>query len=85
MQPALARLLQNGKGSKAGLAAKYKELHCDESFPMIRHLFDTVSYGSEVWGTSCTGRLFRDLKSTADLQLSGIEAQAEHFCTSDFC
>ena len=56
MAPALARLLQNGKGAKSVLAAKYKELHCDKSFPMMRRLFDavvkpTVSYGSEIWGT----------------------------------
>ena len=75
MQPALARLLHNGNGARAGLAAKYRELHCDKSFPMIRRLFDavvrpTVSYGSEVWGTTCTGRLSQDLKGITDLQLS---------------
>ena len=58
MQPALARLVHNGNGAKAGAAAKYKELHCDKSFLMIRRLFDavvkpTASYGSKGWGTSC--------------------------------
>ena len=50
-----------------------KELHCDKCFPIIRRLLDavvrpSVSNGSEVWVTSCTGKLGRlsqDLKSIA--------------------
>ncbi len=50
MVSALQRLLQNGNGAKASLIAKFKHLHCDKSFPMMRRLFDavvkpTVSYG----------------------------------------
>ena len=75
MAPALARLLQNGKGAKSVLAAKYKELHCDKSFPMMRRLFDavvkpTVSYGSEIWGTLCSGGLSLELKDMQKLQLA---------------
>ncbi len=55
-------LLQNGNGAKATLIAKFKRLHCNKSFPMMRRLFDavvkpTVSYGCEVWGTLCSGSL----------------------------
>ena len=42
MTEALARLLQNGKGAAARLAAKHKALMCDISFPMMRRLFDAI-------------------------------------------
>ncbi len=53
MVPAFQRLLPNGHGAKAPLIAKFKQLHCDKSFPMMRRLFDTVvkptvSYSCEV-------------------------------------
>ncbi len=56
MAPAFKGLLQNGNGAKASLVAKFKHLHSDMFFPMMRRLFDavvrpTVSYGCEVWGT----------------------------------
>ena len=42
---------------------------------MMRRLFDavvklTVSYGCEVWGTSCTSDLLPELKQMTDLQLA---------------
>ncbi len=62
MTPALERLLQNGNGARSCLAAKYKQLHCNKSFPMMMRLFDaicqahwSVSYGCEIWGTLCSG------------------------------
>jgi len=72
---ALARLLQNGNGAKSRLAAKYKELDCDKSFPMMRRLFDavvkpTVSYGCEIWGTFSSTGLSQELKKMTDLQLA---------------
>ncbi len=39
MVPAFQRLLQNGNGVKATLIAKFKRLHCNKSFPMMRRLF----------------------------------------------
>ncbi len=52
MVPAFQRLLQNGNGAKATLIAKFKRLHCNKYFPMMRRLFDavvkpTVSYGCD--------------------------------------
>ncbi len=75
MVPAFQRLLQNGNGAKASLIAKFKHLHCDKSFPMMRRLFDavvkpTVSYGCEVWGTLCSGNLQPGLKGMAGLQIA---------------
>ena len=72
---ALDRLVQNGKGAKAQLAAKYKGLHCDTSFPMMRRLFDavvrpTVSYGCEVWGTLSAGTSVSEIKQMTDIQLA---------------
>ena len=71
---AFKRLLQNGNGARARLAAKYKALDCDKSFPMMRRLFDavvrpTVSYGCEIWGPLCAGGMAPELKSMADVQL----------------
>ncbi len=59
--------------AKATLIAK--RLHCNQSFPMMRHLFDavvkpTVSYGCEVWGTLCSGSLQPGLKGMAGLQIA---------------
>ena len=75
MSPALTRLTQNGHGARACLSAKYKKLHCDKSFLMIRRLFDavvkpTVSYGCEVWGTMCTGSMTPELRRMANIQLA---------------
>ncbi len=75
MVPAFKRLLQNGNGAKATLIAKFKRLHCNQSFPMMRRLFDavvkpTVSYGCEVWGTLCSGSLQPGLKGMAGLQIA---------------
>ncbi len=75
MGPAFERLLQNGNGAKATLIAKFKRLHCNQSFPMMRRLFDavvkpTVSYGCEVWGTLCSGSLQPGLKGMAGLQIA---------------
>ncbi len=75
MGPAFKRLLQNGNGAKATLIAKFKRLHCNQSFPMMRRLFDavvkpTVSYGCEVWGTLCSGSLQPGLKGMAGLQIA---------------
>ena len=75
MALALAQLLHNGKGAKSVLSAKYKELHCDKSFPMMRRLFDavvkpTISYGSKVWGTLCSGGLSLELKDMQKMQLA---------------
>ncbi len=36
MVPAFQRLLQNGNGAKASLTSKFKHLHCNKSFPMMR-------------------------------------------------
>ncbi len=46
----------NGNGAKASLIAKFKHLHCNKSFLVMRRLFDavvkpTMSYRFEVWGT----------------------------------
>ena len=49
MTQALARLLQNGKGAAACLAAKHKALMCDKSFPMMRRLFEAIVRPSFVW------------------------------------
>ena len=70
---AFSRLAQNGNGARVCLAAKYKSLHCDTSFPMMRRLFDavvrpTVSYGCEVWGTLCVGSMLPKLRSMASIQ-----------------
>ncbi len=75
MVPAFKRLLQNGNGAKATLIAKFKRLHCNQSFPMMRRLFDavvkpTVSYGCEVWGTLCSGSLQPGLKGMSGLQIA---------------
>ncbi len=75
MVRAFQRLLQNGNGAKATLIAKFKRLHCNKSFPMMRRLFDavvkpTVSYGCEVWGTLCSGSLQPGLKGMAGLQIA---------------
>ncbi len=75
MVPAFQSFLQNGNGAKAALIAKFKRLHCNKSFPMMRRLFDavvkpTVSYGCEVWGTLCSGSLQPGLKSMAGLQVA---------------
>ena len=88
---ALARLLQNGQGARSRLTAKYRELCCDKSFPMMRRPFDavvkpTVSYGSEIWGTFSAGKLSLVFKGMADLQLAffrhlGMFAQKECLCS----
>ena len=57
------------------LSAKYKQLHCDKSFPMMRRLFDaivkpTVSYGCEIWGTLCSGASLPELSKMGALQLA---------------
>ena len=75
MTEALARLLQNGKGAAARLAAKHKALMCDKSFPMMRRLFDavvrpTVSYGCKVWAPACSPALVPQLKDMQNIQLS---------------
>ena len=75
MTEALARLLQNGKGAAARLAAKHKALMCDKSFPMMRRLFDavvrpTVSYECEVWAPACSPALVPQLKDMQNIQLS---------------
>ncbi len=78
MVPAFQRLLQNGNGAKASLIAKFKRLHCNRSFPMMRRLFDavvkptvsTVSYGCEVWASLCSGNLQPGLKGMAGLQIA---------------
>ncbi len=75
MVRAFQRLLQNGNGVKATLFAKFKRLHCNKSFPMMRRLFDavvkpTVSNGCEVWGTLCSGSLQPELKGMAGLQIA---------------
>ena len=38
----LARLPENGQDARSRLAAKHKELHYDQSFPMMRRLSDAV-------------------------------------------
>ena len=51
MSYALQRLAHYAVGACAQLRAKFRGLLCQQSFPMMRRLFDaTVSYGSEVWG-----------------------------------
>ncbi len=78
MVPACQRLLQNEKGAKASLIAKFKHLHCDKTFPTMRRLFSlfdavvkpTVSHGCEVWGTICSGNLQPGLKGMAGLQIA---------------
>ncbi len=75
MVRAFQRLLQNGNWAKATLIAKFKRLHFNKSFPMMRRLFDavvrpTVCYGCEVWGTLCSGSLQPELKGMAGLQIA---------------
>jgi len=62
MSYALQRLAHNAVGACAQLRAKFRGLLCQQSFPIMRRLFDalvlpTVSYGSEVWGPSCSSSL----------------------------
>ena len=73
------RLKQNGTAARVRLAAQYKGLQCDKSFPMMKRLFDAVvfptcSYGCEVWGTHCGLKarlsLPKDVKPMADIQIS---------------
>ncbi len=57
---AFQRLLQNGIGAKASLAAKFKQLHCNKSFDegLVDAIVEpTASYGCEVWATLCFGNL----------------------------
>ena len=60
MSAALTRLAHNGKGAVARLTAKFAGLICNNSFPMLRRLFDAVilppvSYGCEVWAPALSG------------------------------
>ena len=62
-------------GACAQLQAKFKGVLCQQSFPIMRRLFDalvlpTVSCVSEVWGPSCTPSLPRDIKKMAEVQLA---------------
>ena len=71
MSYALRRLAHNAVGACAQLRAKFIGLLCQKSFPMMRHLFDalvlpTMSYGSELWGLSCSPTLPRDIKKLAN-------------------
>ena len=77
MSYALQRLAHNAVGACAqpGLRAKFRGLLCQQSFPIMRRLFDAlvlpiVSYGSEVWGPSCSPSLPRDIKKMAEVQLA---------------
>ena len=75
MAPALARLLQNGKGPSLFLRPSIRNSTVTSLFPMMRRLFDavvkpTVSYGSEIWGTLCSGGLSLELKDMQKLQLA---------------
>ncbi len=74
MVPAFQRLLQNGNRAKASLIAKFKQLCCNKSFPMIRR-YDAVvkpkvSYGCFVWDTLCPGNLQPGLKGMVGLQIA---------------
>ena len=67
-------LAQNGNSARVRLAAKYKSLHGNKAFPMIRRLFDavvrpTVSYGCEVWGSLCVSSLPAEVRKMANIQL----------------
>ena len=75
MSYALQRLAHNAVGACAKLRAKFRGLLCQQSFPMMRRLFDalvlpTMSYGSEVQGPSCSPSLPRDIKKMADVQIA---------------
>ena len=75
MSYALQRLAHNAVGACDQLRAKFRWLLCQQSFPMMRRLFDalvlpTVSYGSEIWGPSCTPSLPCDIKKMADVQIA---------------
>ena len=75
MSYALQRLAHNAVGACAQLRAKFRGLLCQQSFPIMRRLFDalvlpTVSYGSEVWGPSCSPSLPLDIKKVAEVQLA---------------
>ena len=75
MSYALQRLAHNAVGACAQLRAKFRGLLCQQSFPMMRRLFDalvlpTVSYGSEVWGPFCSPTLPCDIKKMADVQIA---------------
>ena len=75
MSYALQRLAHNAVGACAQLRAKFRGLLCQQSFPIMRRLFDaldlpTVSYGSEVWGPSCSPSLPRDINKMAEVQLA---------------
>ena len=73
---ALQRLDHNDVGACAQLRAKFRGLLCQQSFAIMRRLFDalilpTVSYGREVWGPSCSPSLPslpRDIKKMAEVQ-----------------
>ena len=52
------------------LSAKHRALMCDESFPMMRRMFDavvhpTVSYGCKVWAPTCSLALAPQLRGHA--------------------
>ena len=75
MSYALQRLAHNAVGASAQLRAKFRGLLCQQSFPMMRRLFDalvlsTVSYGSEVWVPSCSPSLPRDIKKMCEVHLA---------------
>ena len=73
MTEALARLLQNGKGAAARLSAKHKALMCDQSFPMMRRLFDAVVRPTVLYGRGLGSGLLSglpQLKDMQDIQLS---------------
>ena len=75
MSYALQRLAHNAVGACPQLWAKFRGLLCQQSFPIMRRLFDalvlpTVSCGSEVWGPSCSPSLPRDIKKMAEVQLA---------------
>ena len=75
MSYALERLAHNAVGACAQLQAKFRGLLCQQSFPIMRRLFDalvfpTLSYGSEIWGPSCSPSLPCDIKKMAEVQLA---------------
>ena len=82
MTTALTRLLRNGNGAAASLAAKHKALKCGKSFPMMRRLFNALVRPAVLCGCKvCSLALVLKLKDMQDIQLSFFRNLC-HLCKS---
>ena len=70
----LRQLHSAGHGARAKLQASFGKLVCSTSLPVLLRLFSAlvapaISYGCEVWGSQCHGKLVSDAKKLQGVQL----------------